>query len=221
MRWATANNPRAVHPTLRQGNLCWRSSGGARGRHSVGVMLDAFALGARHGLDADHLAAISQLTASERGGLRGFVAGLRYALGHAGAVMVIGFGAGAAGLEVPASAIGLTLIGLGVWAAARLVWGHRHEHEHVELATGDRTRHVHRHRHAVGVGVVHGLGGAPSVLLAGGRGGLSLAAFAFGLLAVNGAVGAVAGVTTKAAMLAWIGIAGGTAYGVALVAGWT
>lgn len=35
---------------------------------SVLVVLEAFALGARHGFDPDHLAAISELTASQRGG---------------------------------------------------------------------------------------------------------------------------------------------------------
>jgi hypothetical protein len=66
---------------------------------------------------------------------------------------------------------------------------------------------------------VHGLGGAPSAVLAGGRGGVALAAFTVGLLLVNGGVGAVAGVTTKVDALAWAGIVGGTAYGVLLVAG--
>lgn len=179
-------------------------------------MLDAFALGARHGLDADHLAAISELTAGERGGVRGFVAGVRYALGHAAAVAAIGFVAGAAGLDVPAWIVGATLVGLGLWAA-RLLWGHTHEHEH--LVEGVRVRHAHRHRHAIGVGIVHGLGGAPSAVLAGGRGGLALLAFTVGLLVVNGAVGAVAGVSTKVAVIAWVGIVAGTAYGSALVVG--
>jgi hypothetical protein len=182
-------------------------------------VLDALALGARHGFDADHLAAISELTASERGGRRGFVAGIRYALGHAAAVAAIGFVAGAAGLDVPAWVIGATLVGLGVWAAVRLLVGHDHAHEHVDEATGARVRHRHRHRHAVGIGVVHGLGGAPSAVLAGGRGGMALLAFTVGLLAANGAVGAIAGTTTKLAVLAWVGIVGGTAYGLALVAG--
>lgn len=181
-------------------------------------MLDAFALGARHGLDADHLAAISELTAGERGGVRGFVAGVRYAVGHASAVAAIGFAAGGAGLEVPGWVVGATLIGLGLWAAGRLVWGHTHEHAHV--VDGDEVRHSHRHRHAVGVGLVHGLGGAPSAVLVGGRGGVALAAFTVGVLLVNGAVGAVAGVSTKVAAIAWAGVAGGTVYGVALVAGW-
>jgi hypothetical protein len=129
-------------------------------------VLDAFALGARHGLDADHLAAISELTASQRGGLRGFVAGIRYALGHAAAVAAIGLAAGASHFEIPAWVVGVTLIGLGVWAAVRLAWGHSHEHVHVDPGSGAPVQHTHRHRHAVGVGVVHGLGGAPSAVLA-------------------------------------------------------
>ena len=181
-------------------------------------MLDAFALGARHGLDADHLAAISELTASERGGLRGFLAGVRYALGHALAVAAIGYAAGSAGVDVPGWVVGATLVGLGAWAAWRLLAGHTHEHTHV--IDGEVVHHSHRHTHAVGVGIVHGLGGAPSAVLAGGRGSLALAAFTVGLLLVNGAVGAFAGATTKVAALAWAGIVGGTAYGVALVAGW-
>ena len=132
----------------------------------------------------------------------------------------IGFVVGATGLDVPSWVIGLTLIGLGAWAATKLVLGHTHPHAHADPETGETIRHEHRHRHAVGVGIVHGLGGAPSAVLVGGRGGISLAAFVVGLLAVNGAVGAIAGATTKIAILAWIGIAGGTAYGVALVAGW-
>lgn len=180
-------------------------------------MLDAFALGARHGLDADHLAAISELTASERGGVVGFVAGIRYALGHAAAVAALGFAAGQANVEVPGWVVGLTLVGLGVWAGLRLGWGHSHEHQHV--VDGAVIRHAHRHRHAVGVGLVHGLGGAPSAVLAGGRGGLALAAFTVGLLVANGLVGAIAGTTTKVVALAWAGVVGGTAYGVALSVG--
>jgi hypothetical protein len=177
-------------------------------------MFDAFALGARHGIDADHLAAISELTASERGGFVGFLAGIRYALGHAVTVAAIGFVAGQAGLEVPAWVIAATLVGLGLWALVRLAWGHTHEHIHV--VGGEVVRHTHRHRHAVGVGMIHGLGGAPTAVLAGGRGGLALLAFTGGLLLVNGLVGAAAGVSTKVMAIAWAGALGGTAYGIAL-----
>ena len=180
-------------------------------------MLDAFALGTRHGFDPDHLAAISELTASERGGVAGFLAGAKYALGHAFTVAVLGLAAGAAGLEVPDWVIGATLVGLGAWAAARLLWGHSHTHEHV--VDGERVRHRHRHRHAAGVGLLHGLGGAPTAVLAGGRGGFALVAFAVGLLVSNGLVGAVTGVTTRVVPLAWAGIAGGTLYGAAMLTG--
>jgi high-affinity nickel-transport protein len=183
-------------------------------------VLDAFALGTRHGLDADHLAAISELTASERGGFAGFRAGTRYALGHAAAVATIGVAGGAVGLDVPPWIVGLTLVGLGGLAVARLAWGHTHEHTHVDATSGRTVRHAHRHRHAVGVGVVHGLGGAPAAVLAAGRGGVALAAFIAGLLLVNGAVGAAAGLTTRLAMVGWLAAGGGTAYGVALMAGW-
>jgi hypothetical protein len=182
-------------------------------------VLDALALGARHGFDADHIAAISELTASERGGRRGFVAGIKYALGHAAAVAALGFAFGAAGLNVPAWVIGATLLGLGGWAAVRLAWGHAHAHVHVDEQTGRVVRHTHRHRHGIGVGVVHGLGGAPSAVLVGGRGGAALLAFTVGLLVSNGAIGALAGTTTKVAVFAWLGIAAGSAYGLALVLG--
>jgi hypothetical protein len=181
-------------------------------------VLDAFALGARHGFDADHLAAISELTAGERGGFLGFLAGARYALGHALAVAAIGFAAGEAGIDVPGWVIGLTLIGLGVWAAVRLrVLGHSHTHTHV--IDGEVVRHAHRHHHAIGVGLVHGLGGAPTAVLVGSRGGLGLVAFTVGLLVANGVIGAVAGATTKVMALAWLGAVGGTAYGTLLVTG--
>lgn len=179
-------------------------------------MFDALALGARHGLDADHLAAISELTAAERGGWRGFGLGAKYALGHAGAVVVLGVVAASAGIEVPDRAIGFTLIALGAWSALRLLAGHTHAHDHVDPETGVRSTHSHRHRHAIGVGVVHGLGGAPSAVLVGGRGGAALAAFALGLLAMNGVVGVVAGLSSRVGALAWLGVAGGTGYGVLL-----
>jgi hypothetical protein len=180
-------------------------------------MLDAFTLGARHGFDADHLAAISELTASERGGVAGFVAGSTYAVGHAVTIGALGLAAGAAGVQTPDWVIGATLVGLGLWAAYRLGPGHSHTHTHEHVVDGVRVRHRHRHRHAAGIGLVHGLAGAPSAVIAGGRGGLALVAFTVGLLVANGLVGAFGGVTTKLAPIAWAGIAGGTLYGAALL----
>lgn len=196
-------------------------------------MLDSFLLGARHGVDADHLVAISELTAGERGGLGGFVAGVRYALGHAATVLALGLVAGTMGFETPDRVIGATLVGLGAWAAVRLSKGtaleHEHLHEHggapdaphahdheVEAPTAP---HRHRHRHEVAVGMVHGLGGAPGAVLVGGRGGVALLVFTGGLLLSNGVVGAVAGATAQLTVVAWTGVVLGTAYGTLLLFG--
>lgn len=148
-------------------------------------MLDALVLGTRHGVDADHLAAISELTASQRGGWRGFVLGIRYAAGHAAMVATLGLVAAGAGVEMPDWVIGLTLIGLGAWAMSRLrrgvLYEHEHEHDHRDGGLHDHRHHFapsrphrHQHGHAVAVGAVHGLGGAPSAVLLGGRGGLGI-----------------------------------------------
>lgn len=192
-------------------------------------MLDALALGTRHGLDPDHLAAISELTASQRGGWRGFALGIRYAAGHAAMVAAVGCLAGGAGLDTPPWLVGLTLVALGVWAMWRLrrdgAYDHEHVHDHRDGGPHDHDHeqepagpHHHRHRHAVAVGAVHGLGGAPAAVLAGGRGGLGLVAFTVGLLVANGVVGAVAGTTTRLAALAWAGAVAGTGYGLLLLA---
>lgn len=188
-------------------------------------MLDILGLGLRHGLDADHIAAISELTASERGGRVGFSAGLRYALGHAVTVGVVGAVLGASGIVVPTWVIGATLVGLGAYAAWRLATTHHHTHEHVlddvtvQHAHRHQRRRPHRHAHASSVGLVHGLGGAPSVVLVGGRGISALVVFGLGLILANGAIGAVAGVTTKLRALAWAGVGGGIVYGAALGTG--
>jgi hypothetical protein len=188
-------------------------------------VLDALALGARHGWDPDHLAAIAELTASQRGGWHGFVLGIRYALGHAATVALLGLVASEAGLSTPDWLIGLTLVGLGGWALWRLVLGHTHEHAH-EPSDDDHLHHHpeeptgphrHRHRHAVAVGALHGLGGAPAAILVGGQGRVALLVFTGGLLVSNGVVGAIAGATTRVAVVAWAGAVAGTVYGMFLM----
>lgn len=194
-------------------------------------MLDALTLGARHGFDPDHLAAITELTASERGGWRGFLLGMRYAVGHSTMVAALGLAAARAGLDTPDWVIGLTLVLLGTWALWRLssrgTYEHHHHHHHHDHDSVPHAHdhpakpvagHRHAHRHALVVGAVHGLGGAPAAIVAGTRGGGALVAFTAGLLLSNGAVGAIAGTTTRLALVAWIGAVAGTAYGAFLIA---
>jgi hypothetical protein len=179
----------------------------------LGPLLLGFALGARHALDADHVAAVAALatraaSAAERVKLAGM-----WGLGHAGTLFALGAAVIALGVSVPAGvadafegAVGVVLVVLGADVLRRLrarrVHFHVHEHD-------DGTRHFHAHAHerpaaghahehprgllprALLVGTVHGLAGSAALAL------LSLdvagsPAQAFAYLAVFG-LGSIAG----------------------------
>ncbi len=57
---------------------------------SFALVITGLVLGLRHGIDWDHIAAISDLTSSQRQRLRGLRMGTLYAIGHAAAVIVLG-----------------------------------------------------------------------------------------------------------------------------------
>lgn len=82
----------------------------------------ALLLGLQHGVDWDHIAAISDLTAAAPETRRGLALGTLYALGHAAAVIAIGLVAIWAGLELPewvdglmGPFVGATLVILGLY----------------------------------------------------------------------------------------------------------
>ena len=82
-------------------------------------------LGLRHGIDWDHIAAISDLTSSQQQRLRGLGMGTLYAFGHAAAVIVLGLIAILFGTLLPEwldryleIIVGLTLLLLSAW----LIW---------------------------------------------------------------------------------------------------
>lgn len=92
-----------------------------------GLLLTALVLGFRHGIDWDHIAAISDLTAPNdaRTGVR---LGTSYALGHGAVVFVLGVVALLVGSRLPPSiddvmgrVTGVTLLVLGAVVAASLV----------------------------------------------------------------------------------------------------
>ncbi len=94
-------------------------------------MVSAFLLGLRHGIDWDHIAAITDLSATQESPGRGMLLGLLYALGHALVVLAIGTGAILAGKSLPAGVdaffgrlVGATLILLGAYVLWSL-WAHR------------------------------------------------------------------------------------------------
>lgn len=94
----------------------------------LGLLISAFALGLRHGIDWDHLAAIADISASqEKPRRRAYLATL-YVLGHAGMVLVLGLVAIALGRRLPVWAdaimgriVGWTLILLGVYIVYSLI----------------------------------------------------------------------------------------------------
>lgn len=81
-----------------------------------------FGLGLRHGVDWDHIAAISDVASSQKSRARGLRLGTLYALGHALVVIVLGLIAIWFGTLLPdwvddymEIVVGMTLLALGVW----------------------------------------------------------------------------------------------------------
>jgi len=79
-------------------------------------------LGIRHGVDWDHIAAISDVTSTHESKRQALAMGTLYAVGHATVVIVLGFAAIWFGALLPEAAdtylesiVGITLIGLGGW----------------------------------------------------------------------------------------------------------
>jgi hypothetical protein len=85
----------------------------------VGTMLTALAFGFRHGIDWDHLAALTDITSCEEHPKRSLFLATMYALGHAMIVLALGFGAIVLGTRLPSGVdsvmervVGATLIAL-------------------------------------------------------------------------------------------------------------
>ncbi len=93
-------------------------------------LLTAFLLGLRHGIDWDHIAAITDVTAAPSTTRRGVLLGTMYATGHALVVIVIGTLSVLFGVELPnwvagymEPVVGATLILLGLWVLYSLLRG--------------------------------------------------------------------------------------------------
>jgi len=93
-----------------------------------GVLLTALGLGFRHGIDWDHIAAITDITSSQDDSRRSLLFGTLYALGHALVVFSLGVLAIAAGEKLPSGidrvmprVVGVTLLLLGVYVFTSLI----------------------------------------------------------------------------------------------------
>jgi cytochrome c biogenesis protein CcdA len=94
----------------------------------IGVLIAAFLFGFRHGIDWDHIAAITDITSSQEDRRTALFFGTLYALGHALVVFVIGVFAILLGERLPEGVdtvmeriVGVTLVALGVFVFVSLV----------------------------------------------------------------------------------------------------
>ena len=86
------------------------------------VIITALAVGIRHGIDWDHVAAITDITSTQDDIKRGILYSFLYGLGHAGVVSFIALGILFSGLTLPGSiesvmevVVGITLVLLGMY----------------------------------------------------------------------------------------------------------
>ncbi|MFL5797002.1 MAG: hypothetical protein ACJ77A_03595 [Actinomycetota bacterium] len=93
-----------------------------------GLLLSAFGFGFRHGIDWDHIAAITDITSSQDDRRLSILYGTIYALGHALVVFALGVLAIVAGNSLPsgidavmARIVGATLLVLGVYVFVSLI----------------------------------------------------------------------------------------------------
>ncbi len=143
------------------------------------LLLTGLVLGMRHAFDRDHVAAVTHFISLEPDPLKSAWFGVRWAFGHS--VMVLLLGSLILMLHLkfdPAFeryaelAVGITLVGLGLWRLVLLYQERRHVHKHLH-----RTKqHAHAHSHEPGrehvhwlaptlVGMVHGASGTAEVFV--------------------------------------------------------
>jgi hypothetical protein len=94
----------------------------------LGLIASSFLFGFRHGIDWDHIAAITDITSSQEDRRESMVFGTLYALGHALVVFVIGSFAIVLGENLPEGidrvmerVVGVTLIILGIYVFVALI----------------------------------------------------------------------------------------------------
>jgi high-affinity nickel permease len=142
----------------------------------LALLFSAFAFGFRHGIDWDHIAAITDITSSQPSMRAGLRLATLYAAGHAVVVFLIGIVAIIAGETLPDSfdsamgrVVGFTLVVLGVYVIYALIryredfrlrsrWmlifsGVRRVFRALRAKVGGSVTHAHTHEHVlVGAG---------------------------------------------------------------------
>ena len=140
------------------------------------------ALGVRHALETDHLAAVTTLVEGDRERSPAAV-GASWGVGHAVPIVLLGLAFLALGLRLPPDlalaveglvALALVAFGLRMVLIVTGHWSVRHHdhppggfHRHLRLgAVSLGTGHGHLHRESAIVGVLHGLAGSGALVVA-------------------------------------------------------
>jgi high-affinity nickel permease len=166
-----------------------------------------FLFGLRHGLDHDHLAALTDIAASDSSSRERMWQSFTYALGHAFVLGLLGVVAIAFGSYIPDAVdeiagkiIGATLIALAIYAIISLFRHRNHSHYVAPTRAGILMRLFRKRvkldkRTAFTIGMIHGVGAETPTqvglfLFAAGVGGTALAAigmlvFTLGLFITN------------------------------------
>ncbi len=100
----------------------------SEGGFGFGLLVASFWFGFRHGIDWDHIAAITDITSSQEEKRQAIWFGTLYVVGHAAVVLALGIVAILIGQELPESVdaamgkiVGVTLIVLGVYVFVSLI----------------------------------------------------------------------------------------------------
>lgn len=148
----------------------------------------ALLLGLRHGIDWDHIAAISDITSSAENTKQSIILGTLYALGHGAVIIILGMGAVLLGVRLPdwfdsvmQPFVGITLILLGCYLFYSIIkFGQKVKMRsrwmliinilnniYGWIENKITHKHIHSHFHypdrfgiktAIGVGIIHGIG---------------------------------------------------------------
>ena len=143
------------------------------------LLLTGLVFGMRHAFDRDHVAAVTHFISLEPDPMRSAWFGVRWAIGHALSVLLLGSLILLLHLKFDPAferyaelAVGMTLIGLGIWRLFLLYQERRHVHRHAHRSTEHTHSHSHEprrehvHRFApVFVGLVHGAAGTAEVFV--------------------------------------------------------
>lgn len=143
------------------------------------LVVTALLLGTMHSFAPDHLAAVSVFVSRRPSWRHALGLGARWGVGHSLTIVAVGAALVLSGLELPARfaplaerLVGVTLVGLGIFALVRALRVHGHLHTH---ADGSRHWHVHSHlrqpehdhdhRALLGIGMLHGLAGSGALVV--------------------------------------------------------